>query len=139
MTMYQSLKALHEPHEDRPDEQGRCVVTFTITAVKASSSTFLLELVAVLVAATVGTYGKTILISRMVALPKDPKVSFVDLVSAGGYPPIPTQNVGAGPAYRRPSARVAAHAASYVEADALAHAAYAALVAVKNQNVVPAA
>lgn len=119
------------------DGSSRAMWTFNIVATKAPSDTFLLELVAVLVAAGVGTYGTNIFISSKAVIPTG-NGPYLNIVATGGAEGIRTQNVTSGPTYERPSAQVTVRAQSAAAAEAMARAAYAALVGIRNQSVTAA-
>jgi len=119
------------------DGQSRALWTFNIMATKVPSTTFLLELVAVLVAAGVGVYGTNIFISSKAVIPPG-NGPYLNIVATGGLEGLRTQNVVSGPSYERPSAQVVVRAQSAAAAEAMSRAAYAALVGVRNQNVVVA-
>lgn len=119
------------------DGQSRALWTFNIVATKQPSSTFLLELVEVLVLAGVGVYGTNIFISSKAVIPPG-NGPYLSIVATGGLDGIRIQNDVSGPAYERPSAQIVVRAQSAAAAEAMSRAAYAALVGVRNQNVVVA-
>lgn len=119
------------------DGQSRAMWSFNIVATKAPSDSFLLELVAVLVAAGVGVYGTNIFISSKAVIPPG-NGPYLSIVATGGLEGIRTQNVTSGPTYERPSAQITVRAQSAAAAEAMARAAYAALVGVRNQSVTTA-
>lgn len=119
------------------DGQSRAMWTFNIIATKQPSTTFLMELVEVLVLAGVGVYGTNIFISSKAVIPPG-NGPYLNIVATGGLTGIRTHNDVTGPAYERPSAQVTVRAQSAAAAEAMCRAAYAALVGVRNQNVVTA-
>jgi hypothetical protein len=116
------------------DGQSRALWTFNIVATKAPSATFLLELVAVLVGASVGVYGTNIFISSKAVVPTG-NGPYLNIVATGGTTGLRTQNDTSGPSYERPSAQLTVRAQSAAAAEAMCRAAYAALVGVRNTTV----
>jgi hypothetical protein len=137
MVHYLALEPLQEPGDlGELDEDGRVQYEFNMLATKRPSSTFLKELIEVLEAAGVGIEGETIFASSKVTIPtvQENPAPILWIRSTGGAGPLGTHNDGAG-AYRRPGVQVIARAASEAAASALAHAAYNALIDVRNQAV----
>jgi hypothetical protein len=132
MTMYRWIKALQEPFDGGTDDNGRAVVIFNVSTVKAPSDTFLRELVTILEDAGVATFETDLFLSQKASIPRTG--TSILIIATGGVAPLRTQNV-AGGAYQQPSAQISVHAAKYETADAKARAAYAALTVVKNQDV----
>lgn len=117
------------------DGQGRAMWTFNIVATKQPSSTFLTELVTLLVGAGVGVFGTNIFISSKAVIPSG-NGPFLIVIATGGVTGIRTQNDVSGPSYERPSAQITTRANSAAAAEAMARAAYAALISVRNTTVV---
>lgn len=91
------------------------------------------DIVTLLEAAGVGTYGTSLLRSTSVVVPPViPSGGMIVVVDSGGPPPLRTHNSVIRPAYIRPTAQLVAHADDFDSADALSHAAYDALVGVRN-------
>lgn len=138
MTPYLSFSPLNEPTDLGLDDSGREMCVFNMVAMKRPSTAFLEEVMAILVAAGVGVANVSIFASSKAALPdpSQPGVppAILHIKATGGTPPIGTHNDGAG-AYRRPGLQVIAHAVSWPAAYAMAHAAYDALLGVRNQAV----
>jgi hypothetical protein len=139
VTFYQSIEPVSEPFDNGLDDQGRPTLTFNVMTVKRPSATFIKELVSVLVAAGVGTWGGTIFAGESVTLPADADNDppFLSLYATGGPGPMKTHNDISPPAWPRPSAKITVHAPDYVALVALAYAAYNALGAVRNIDIVP--
>jgi hypothetical protein len=138
MTRYLSISALQEPFDlGELDDSGREQCAFNVLCLKRPSDTFLDELVRILENAGLGKRGETIFAGSKAAIPRgtrptDPPI--LSIKATGGTGPAGTHNDGAG-AYRRPSAQVIARALTWAAAEAIAQAAYAALIAVRNQEV----
>lgn len=135
---YLGIEPLQEPSDlGELDESGRAQCVFNVVATKRPSATFLQEIIAVLEAASVGVEGETIFASSKVTIPtvEETPAPILWLRSTGGTGPLGTHNAGAG-AYRRPGAQLIARATTWAAAEALAQAAYDALIAVRNQAVV---
>lgn len=134
MTQYLSIEPLREPNDaGELDDAGRLMCEFGVVCLKRFSPSYLQELVAILVAAGVGVEGVTIFAGSKAVLPRTGAVLHVK--PTGGVAPMGTHNDGAA-AYRRPGAQLIAHAETWSSAEALAQAAYGALVAVRNRAVV---
>jgi hypothetical protein len=138
VTAYLSLSPLQEPFDLGLDDSGREMCAFNMVAMKRPSTTFLEEVIAILVVAGVGVENVSIFASSRAVIPDASEpgapAAILHLKATGGTPPIGTHNDGAG-AYRRPGLQVIAHAASWPAAYAMAHAAYDALLGVRNQAV----
>jgi len=130
---YLDLSPLQEPFDIGLDEAGRAQCGFNIVARKRPSGTFVQELIAVLVAAGVGTEKVNLFGTSASAIPTG-NGPFLSLRPTGGTAPEGTHNQGAG-AYRRPGAQILVRAKTWVAAEAMALAAYNALLAVRNQAV----
>lgn len=92
------------------------------------------ELISVLVADGVGTYGTNIFMSTKAAIPSGVG-PYLSLIETGGSGPDRTQNRVLRPAYQRPAAQIVARAASYPAARLMAQAAYNSLVKIRNQVI----
>ncbi len=133
------VSPLQEPFDLGPDEAGREQCGFNVVVKKRPSDTFAEELVAVLEAAGVGIPAQSLFASSAVALPKLNETGgagpFLVLRTTSGPGPEGTHGDGVG-AYRRPAAQVLVHARRWRHAEVMAHAAYDALIAVRNRDVV---
>lgn len=119
------------------DALGRAQWTFNIQALKHPSTTFSREIEAILVAAAVGTAsGATpnIFRSAKAVIPAG-NGPYLVINATGGIAGLRTHNVVSGPTYERPTAQITVRAASSEAAEGMARAAYAALMAVKNQTI----
>lgn len=134
-TWYLALSPQQEPFDLGPDDNGRTQFSFNFLALKRPSAAFIQEILAVLEAAGVGRQGVDLFGSSQVAVP-GPEVDgpFLVVRSTGGAAPVGTHNDGAG-AYRQPSAHFLVHGRDAAAAEAMAQAAYGALLAVRNQAV----
>jgi hypothetical protein len=139
MTYYLGLMPTQEPFDMGEDEQGRARRVFNVVAFKRSSSTFVEEVLACLEEAGVGTRGVDLFGTSSAIIPEPdmsaPDVSVLHVRSTGGPGPVGTHNQGAI-AYRRPGAQILARARSGSAAEAMIQAAFAALCAVRNREVV---
>lgn len=134
MSRWLDVTALQPPYDAGVlDGSGRAMWTFNVVVTKTPSATFQQELVSVLVGASVAVLGSTLFASSKSVLPSGPG-PYLSINATGGMPGVKTQNEVA-PAYERPSAQVTARAVTPGAAETLARAAYAALVAVRNQEV----
>ncbi len=134
-TWYLALSPQQEPFDSGPDENGRTQFACNFLALKCPSATFIQEILAVLEAAGVGTRSVDLFGSSQVALPgPDVDGPFLVVRSTGGAAPLGTHNEGAG-ALRRPGVQILAHGRDGEAAEAMAQAAYSALVAVRNREV----
>jgi hypothetical protein len=133
-----SITPLQEPFDLGQADGGRALYAFNVVAMKTPSSTFLQELITVLEAAGVGVENVTIFASSRTTIPdgSEPGAppAILHIKATGGTGPVGTHNAGAG-AYRRPGAQVLVYGASTQAAEAMIHAAYNALVGVRNQAV----
>jgi hypothetical protein len=131
-TQYLSITPLGEPFDlGELDDCGRVQVFFNVLAWKRPSNTFLEEIVALLVAANVGVEGVSLFASSKAVIPRgDGPV--LSVRATGGASPVGTHNGGRA-AYRMPSAQITVRGSSWEATNAMAQAAYAALVAVRNQ------
>lgn len=134
-TWFLCLAPQEEPFDIGSDENGRAQWSCNFLGWKRPSASFLLEAVAVLEAAGVGRRGVSIFGTSQAALPgPEHREPWLFVKETGGTPPMGTHNDGQA-AYRRPGLQVIATAATSPAAKALAHAAYDALAAVRNQRV----
>jgi hypothetical protein len=133
MTYYLDIQPLQEPFDLELDEAGRAQFAFNVLATKRPSATFLQELVAILVDAGVGVEDVSIFLTTKAVIPTG-KGPYLSIRPTGGTGPLGTHNGGAA-AYRRPGAQLVARASTWQAAEAMAHAAYSALVAIRNQAV----
>ena len=132
MTQYLSIEPVQEPYDNGLDESGRAQCAFNVRAMSRPSDSFIQDLITALSAAGVGQEGVTIFGSSKAQVPSQGTV--LTIRATGGTGPVGTHNDGAG-AYRRPSALLIAHAEKWKDAEALAVAAYSALLAVRNKDV----
>jgi len=137
MTWFLNLQPLQEPFDlGSPDEAGRAQWSCNFLATKRPSPSFILEVIAVLVAAGVGIDSgpnANIFGSSMATIPAGDG-PFLSIRATGGTGPLGTHDGGPG-AYRRPGVHVLARAATAAAAEAMAQSAFEALVAVRNQAV----
>jgi hypothetical protein len=134
---YLSITPLQEPFDLQTlDDSGRCVWACNFVTFKRPSASFLQEIVAVLVAAGVGVAGVSIFAGSLAVLPDPTEYAgpILFLKATGGVGPVGTHNDGAG-AYRRPGFEIFTHASTTPAAEAMAEAAYSALIGVRNQAV----
>lgn len=133
-TWYLSLSPQQEPFDlGLPDAAGRIQFSCNFLATKRPSASFIKEIIAALVAAHVGTENVNIFATSMSVIPAGDG-PFLSLRATGGVAPVGTHNAGPG-AYRRPGLQVLVVAATAVAAEAMALAAYDALVAVQNREL----
>jgi hypothetical protein len=135
VTYYLAISALQEPNDLGPDpaSSGRVLCGFNVLVTKRPSASFVQELIRVLVAAGVGIENASIFGSSKAVIPDGPG-PYLEVKSTGGTGPLGTHDGGAG-AYRRPSAQLIVHAASWPAAEGMALAAYDALLDVRNTEV----
>jgi hypothetical protein len=134
MTYYLGLMPTQEPFDMGEDEQGRARRVFNVVALKRSSSAFVEEVLACLEDAGVGTRGVDLFGTSSAIIPESDG-PIVHVHSTGGPGPVGTHNHGAI-AYRRPGAQILARARSGAAAESMIQAAFAALCAVRNREVV---
>jgi len=132
VTWYLSIEPQQEPFDVGPDDRGRPQVSFNVLCLMRPSSDVVSEVLGILDDAGVGT-SANLFGSSAAILPIDDG-PFLVVKSQAGVSPNGTHNGGAA-AYRRPGLQLIATASTFVAADALARAAYNALVAVRNQQV----
>jgi hypothetical protein len=139
MTYYLGLIPSQEPFDMGEDEQGRAQRVFNVVALKRSSSTFVEEVLACLEDAGVGTRGVSLFGTSSAIIPEPdiamPDVPVIHVRGTAGPGPVGTHNHGPL-AYRRPGAQILARARSGAAAEAMIQAAFAALCAVRNREVV---
>lgn len=137
-TPYLGITPMQEPFDLGPDDSGRIMYAFNVVAMKRPSATFLREIVGILVAAGVGVENVSIFASSRAVIPDgaapNAPAAILHIKATGGTGPVGTHNDGAG-AYRRPGAQILVYATSTPAAEAMSHAAYNALVGVRNQAV----
>lgn len=134
MTHYLSIEALQEPNDALGlDEARRAQCSFNVLAMKRPGPDFLREIVAYLESVGVGLENETIFAGPKVMLPSSDGPILL-IRSTGGTGPVGTHNDGPG-AYRRPGAQIVVRAATWAAAEAMARAAYDALIAIRNQAV----
>lgn len=134
MTYYLSLEPLQEPFDlGELDGAGRVQCEFNVLATRRPSAAFPQELIAILEAAGVGLEGTDIFATSAASIPTGAG-PYLSIRPTGGTGPIGTHNAGAG-AYRRPGAQFIVRASTWAAAEAMAQAAYDALIAVRNQEV----
>lgn len=119
------------------DGNSRAVWCFNVQVDKYPSATLMQEVVAVLVAAGIGTFNTDIFASTKSDLPTGAG-PYITISATGGLPGVRTHNITSGPTYERPTVMITVRASSSTAAEAKARAAYAALMAVKNQAVTAA-
>lgn len=124
---------MQEPFDLALDTEGRAQVAFNVEADKAPSGTFVEEIVDLLVAAVVGTYGSNIFATAKAIIPVGDG-PFLSIIETGGSPPGYIHNL-ATPAYQYPSAQVLVRASTYAAARTMARAAYNALASVANTTI----
>lgn len=132
-TWYLEVQPQQEPFDVGPDESGRAQCVFNVLVTKRASATFVQELIKVLEDAGLGM-GKVNLFGTSQAEIPAGDGPYLLVRPTSGTAPQGTHNDGAA-AYRRPGAQILATAKTWVAAEALALAAYDALVAVRNQQV----
>lgn len=125
------------PHDTGAiDTNGRAVWAVNVMLYKEPSATTTREVVRVLQDAGVGTFGTDLWESSKAPIPKGDG-PFMNVSATGGPSGIRTHNVTSGPTYERPTVMVTVYCSSAQTAEAKARAAYAALLAVKNQTITP--
>lgn len=135
MTWYVSVTANQEPH-DFGVVDGRVQFGFNVTARKRSSNTFIQDIIKILVEAGVGVENVNIFGSSLAVIP-DPMNHpgpVLHVQKTAGLAPEGTHNDGPG-AYRRPGAMIIVRAATSPAAEAMAQAAFDALISVRNREV----
>jgi hypothetical protein len=135
MTWFLALQPLNEPKDPGPDETGAAQCVFDVVATKAPSATFEREVLAVLELAGVGRIGVSLFASSQTVIPSPLAAPMLVVRATGGLAPLGTHNEGAA-ALRRPGAQILVRASTYAAAAAMAQAAYDALVALRNHEVV---
>jgi len=132
-TWYLGFTPLQEPYNPGLlDESGRLQCTFKVIATKKASASFITELISIFERAGVGTGAVNIFGTPKAVIP-DGDGPFLSIDPSQGIAPVGTL---ADPvSQRRPGAQITARASSWIAAEAMAQAAYDALVAVRNQAV----
>jgi len=134
-TWYLDIRELQPPFDMMVlDSKQRAIWTFNIQIAKEPSATLARELLAILVAASVGTENVDIFWSSKNVIP-DGAGPYLSIMATGGVAGLRTQNVISGPAYERPTAQITARASTPAAAEAMSRAAYAALLNVRNTDV----
>jgi hypothetical protein len=133
-TWYLGLTPLGDIIDMGPDARGRNQQSFNMVARKRPSPTFVLEILAALESAGVGTRNVNMFGTSQAIIP-DVDTAVLQVRSTGGIAPEGTHTEGAG-AYRRPSVQVIVTALTSSAAEAMAQAAYTALLGVRNREVV---
>jgi hypothetical protein len=134
VTWYLAIEVLQEPADVLGlDSSGRVQLSFNVIATKRASTTWLTDLIAVLVAAGVGVEAATLFNSSLATIPNGAG-PFLSVRSTGGAPPEGTHNDGPT-AYQRPGAQVLVRGADFQATNAMAYAAYNALAAVRNRDI----
>jgi hypothetical protein len=136
VTVYRSIQAVTEPHDTNDlDEAGRRQCAFTILVWKRPSITFVEELIRILVDAGVGSKGVTVFGTSGAVIPEGDG-PFLHVKADGGAGGVGTHNDQPADWDRRPAAVITVHASTWQAAEAMAQAAYGALVNVRNLAVV---
>lgn len=128
-----------EPADPGLDGTGRAQLFFNVIVVRRPSGVFIEELIKVLEDASVGTStgaGANIFGGTDAVIP-DGDGPFLSIIESGGPPPRRTHNEPTISSYPQNAARIAVIAGTYAAARTMANAAYAALNAVRNRDVVP--
>lgn len=135
MTWYVEIEVLNsEPIDVSPDENGRALLSFNVMAEKEYSETFLEELLKILTDA--GLTSSSIFLTNSARIPESGG-PYLSMRGDGGGPPERTHNSVLVPAYVRPTAQVLVRSPNQEDASAMAHAAFAALAAIRNTEVTP--
>lgn len=131
-THYLAITPNQEPFDlGELDDCGRVQLAFNVIAWKRASDTFLEEVVKVLVDAGVGVEGESIFASSKAVIPRgDGPVLSVRVTPGPG--PLGTHNDGPT-AYRLPGLQILVRGSSWAATNAMAQAAFNAVVAVRNQ------
>lgn len=131
MSRWLSVTPLQEPFDAGVDN-GMATYAVNALVLKEPSDTFLLEVIGLLVAAGVGTFGVDIFGGSDFDVPTDRATLAV--TATGGLAPLRTQTSK----YKRPAVQLFARGPDTVAAEALCQAAIAAIADVQNQDVTPA-
>jgi hypothetical protein len=132
---YLDVDVLQEPFPIGLDASQRVRLAFNLIVTKTESDTFSEELVAIMVAASVGVYGTNIFISGAADIPTGDG-PYLSVNETGGFRGLRIHDQ-ARPAYPRPGAQIVVRATTYDAARTMARAAHNALSAVKNTVVTP--
>lgn len=133
-TWYRKVYCIQTPFDMGLDDAQRLRVGFNILADKVSSDTFTEEIVALLVAAGVGTEGVNIFVGSKVSIPNGAG-PYLHIVETAGREPDDTHNSLTVPAYERPGAQIVVRALTRPPARTMANAAYRALNPIINTSV----
>ncbi len=134
MSFYQTILPLQEPFDGGLDDNNRTKILFNILAVKTPSDTFVEEVAKKLEDAGVGTRNVSIFATSLANIPQD-EGPYLSIMETGGTGPLRNHN-SSSPAWQRPGAQIVARGSDYSAARTMARAAYDALVAVVNVNLV---
>jgi hypothetical protein len=133
VTRYLRITPTQPPSDGGVDPQGRIKYVFNVSALRCSISLpFGLEIAALLQAAGVGALNVSIFLTSQATLPSEGTV--IGIRVPGGMAAVNVHNRNS-PSYERPTAQITVHAATAVEAEAKARAAYNVLAKVVNQTV----
>ena len=141
MTWYQKLTALQEPFDVGLDDNGRAQVSFNVMATKASSDTFLQELISLLVDGSVGEFApadpddRNIFVSSKDQIPAEGG-PFLSLTATGGAAPVNIHNDINPPAYPRQTAQIIVRSPDFLDALGMAQAARA-VFELRSKDVTP--
>jgi hypothetical protein len=134
VTWYLNVSMEHEPFDLGLDDRDRIMIAFNFIARKRWSAFFTQEIAKRLQDEGVGTIGSSIFYSARVALPHKTTPYLVIIETGGAFPEL-THNLTSEPAYVRPGAQVIVRAGNYEGAQAMAAAAYIALISIRNQEL----
>jgi hypothetical protein len=137
-TFYCSITMLQEPMDFGLDADKNPRFAFNVLCDKYPSDTFGGEIIAILTAAGVGTYGTNIFIGSKATRPVGMKGAVLMVAESGGGSPDMIHNQAA-PAYRKPTAQFVASAEKPADARRMAFLAWNALSVVRNASVTPIA
>lgn len=133
-TVYRAIVPQQEPFEVGLDDAGRALWAFNVIAWKRPSTTFIEELIGLLVAGAVGVENVNIFGSSTALVPDGPG-PFLMVKVTSGVAALGTHNESPAAWDRRPGAEIFVHAGSTQAAVAMVHAAYDALANVRNRAV----
>jgi len=135
MSKWLDVDMLQEPFPMGRDASRRLRVGFNVVITMTETTTLAEEVVAVLVAASVGTYGSNIFISELADIPTGDG-PYLTVNETGGFRGIRIHDQNR-PAYPRPGVQIVVRANTYDSARTMARAAHNALAAVRNTVVTP--